>query len=151
MLMQDTAHYFRMPFLVNRRTSTLLFIGAVPAILSVVLNLILIPLYGSLGGALTLLLSYSLMFIMSIYYGNRIMRIQWPIVTIARCLMATVVVLVVAWATQQFLELSSLISLGLAMTAWMLVYLIVLYTSGEIKNEVNYLWKRFFRQGRKNI
>lgn len=145
------AHYFRMPFLVNRRTSTLLFIGAIPAILSIVLNLILIPLYGNLGGALTLLLSYSLMFIMSIYYGNRIMRIKWPIVTIARCLTATVVVLVVAWATQQFLVLSSLILLVLAMTAWMLVYLIVLYASGEIKNEVNYLWKRLFRQGLKNI
>ncbi|MBW8040390.1 MAG: oligosaccharide flippase family protein [Planctomycetes bacterium] len=137
-------HYFRMPFLVNRRTSTLLLIGAGPAILSIVLNLILIPLYGSLGGALTLLLSYSLMLIMSIYYSRRIVRIKWPVVTIARCLMATVVVLVVAWVTRQFLVLNSLVVLGLVMTGWMLVYLLVLYVSGEIKGEVDYL-RKFFR------
>ena len=137
------ANYFRMPFLVNRRTTTLLLIGAVPAISSVVLNLILVPIYGNLGSALALLLSYSLMFVMSIYYSKQIVRIQWPVVTIARCLMATAVVLVVAWVARKFLVLNSLMLLVFAMTGWMLVYLVVLYASGEIKNEVNYLRKCF--------
>jgi len=124
--MMSLAHYFRMPFLINRRTSTLLIIGMLPAISSIVLNLVLVPAYGSVGSALALLLSYSLMLLMSIYFSKQIVRIKWPAATIGRCMMALAVVLAIAWITRCFLELSSLALLGLAMTGWMLVYGLVL-------------------------
>lgn len=136
------AHYFRMPFLVNRRTNILLPVGAIPAILSVVLNLTLVPLFGGLGSAIALLVSYSLMLLMSIYYSRKIVRIEWPMATLFRCIVAAAVVLVVAWITRQIVDLSSLMILGLAMAGWTLVYVLVLYVSGEIRKEVNYLWNR---------
>ncbi|MBW8040393.1 MAG: hypothetical protein FVQ85_10375 [Planctomycetes bacterium] len=120
-------------------------------VVTVVSNLTFVPVFGSVGGAIALLVSYSLMLLMSIYYSRRIVQIRWPMVTLVRCAIAVCVVFAVVWATQQFLVLSSLILLALAMTGWMLVYLLVLYASGEIKNEVHYLWKRLFRQGRANI
>lgn len=141
------AHYFRMPFLVNRRTNTLLPIGVIPAILSVVLNLTLVPLFGGVGSAITLLVSYSLMLLMSIYYSRKTVQIKWPMATLLRCIVAAGVVLVVAWITRQIVGLSSLMILGLAMVAWAMVYMLILYASGEIRKEVNYLSRRVINIG----
>jgi O-antigen/teichoic acid export membrane protein len=72
------AHYFRMSFLVNRSTNTLLPVGVISAVLSVVSNLTLVPIFGSVGSAIALLVSYSLMLLMSIYHIKKTARIKLP-------------------------------------------------------------------------
>lgn len=139
------AQYYRMPFLVNRRTGMLILIGIVPAILSVVFNFILVPMYGSLGSAVTLLISYSSMLLMSIYYGRQIVQIKWPKVTMLHCAIGVICVFVAIFITMKFMRLDSLPVFVLSIVVWVFVYLVALYVLGEIKGEVRYVCRYFLR------
>ena len=70
--------YFNKSFELKEKTSHILSITMSASILNIALNLILIPMIGILGAALSTLISYMLSFGFSVWMGNRMIQWRFP-------------------------------------------------------------------------
>lgn len=92
-----TAYYFGQAFTLGRKTKHLLAAMAVPALLNVVLNLILVPRFGLMGAAWATAASFGVGMFATMMLGRRIIALPVPWANLVRCTLATgVMVLVVA-------------------------------------------------------
>jgi O-antigen/teichoic acid export membrane protein len=77
-------HYFHTAFTLARRTKRLLVVIAIPAVLNLVLNLVLIPRFGLLGALWATLISYLLGVVVSVSLGRAVLPLPIPWGTLAR-------------------------------------------------------------------
>ena len=80
-----TTYYFHQAFTLGRRTELLLVVMAVPALANVLLNLVLIPMFGVLGAAWATAASFAIGLAASITLGRRAMPLPVPWDTLVRC------------------------------------------------------------------
>lgn len=85
-----TAYYFGQAFTLGRRTTALLAAMAVPAVLNVVLNLILVPRFGLIGAAWATAASFGAGLIATLVLGRRVLPLPMAWESLARCGVATI-------------------------------------------------------------
>ncbi|KQW83904.1 lipopolysaccharide biosynthesis protein [Brevundimonas sp. Root1279] len=84
-----TAYYFGQAFTLGRKTKHLLAAMAVPAVLNVVLNLILVPRFGLIGAAWATAASFGVGLFATMILGRRIIALPVPWANLVRCSLAT--------------------------------------------------------------
>lgn len=84
-----TAYYFGQAFTLGKKTKLLLVAMAIPAGLNVVLNLILVPLYGLIGAAWATAASFALGLLATQVIGRRVLPLPIPWDSLIRCGVAT--------------------------------------------------------------
>ncbi|HWE47918.1 MAG TPA: lipopolysaccharide biosynthesis protein [Caulobacteraceae bacterium] len=84
-----TTYYFHQAFTLARRTKLLLLAMAVPAIVNVALNLILVPRFGVIGAAWATAISYVVGALASWTLGKRAGALPIPWDTVGKCGLAT--------------------------------------------------------------
>jgi O-antigen/teichoic acid export membrane protein len=92
-----TAYYFGQAFTLGRKTKRLLVAMAVPAIVNVLLNLILIPRFGVLGAAWSTAASFGIGLLTTLAMGRQVLPLPSPWDSLARCLAAAGVMAAVVW------------------------------------------------------
>lgn len=115
-----TAYYFGQAFTLGRKTKRLLLAMAVPAVVNVLLNLILIPRFGVLGAAWSTAASFGVGLLATMAMGRRVVPLPIPWDSLARCLVAAGIMAAVVWrlpAIGGALELALDASVGAAVYA----------------------------------
>ena len=80
-----TVYYFHQAFTLSRKTGLLLLAMAVPAVVNVALNIVLIPRFGVLGAAWATAASFGFGLVASWALGRRVMPLPVPWETLVRC------------------------------------------------------------------
>jgi len=108
-------YYSLQAFTLAKKTKTLNLVILVPALANIILNLVLIPVHGLMGAALATLLSFLLGFVISVLWGQRLVRLPLDLSNLSKasfgCL-AMVGVLVIVPKPGGVLELILLGSIG---------------------------------------
>ena len=86
-----TAYYFGQAFTLGRRTTALLGAMAIPAVLNVVLNLLLVPRFGLMGAAWATAASFGAGLVATLILGRRILPLPISWEALIRCGLATAV------------------------------------------------------------
>jgi O-antigen/teichoic acid export membrane protein len=121
-----TTYYFHQAFTLARRTKLLLLAMAVPAIVNVALNLILVPRFGVVGAAWATALSYAIGTFASWTLGKRAGALPIPWDAVGKCGLATALMAVAVLCVPSvggLLETAAKASIGLmvyAISAWIL-------------------------------
>ncbi|HEV7228315.1 lipopolysaccharide biosynthesis protein [Brevundimonas sp.] len=84
-----TAYYFGQAFTLGRKTTALLGAMAIPAVLNVVLNLILVPRFGLIGAAWATAASFGVGLIATLVLGRRVLPLPMAWEALIRCGLAT--------------------------------------------------------------
>ncbi|MFN3352304.1 MAG: lipopolysaccharide biosynthesis protein [Brevundimonas sp.] len=84
-----TTYYFGQAFTLARNTRRLFAAMAIPAVSNIVLNLLLIPLFGLIGAALATVLSYALGLAATLVLGRRVLALPIPWRALLSCGLAT--------------------------------------------------------------
>ena len=74
---------FNQPLLLKGRTGTLAMLSGIGVALNIILNLMLVPRFGTTGSALATVGAYSAMAIGSLVYSRTQMDVQWPLRSLA--------------------------------------------------------------------
>jgi len=85
------AYYFNISFHLKRRTRIQLRISLLGAICNVVLNFILIPMYGMIGAALATLISFFLIMVITWYVGKSLFSLPIPYVDTLKITLSTII------------------------------------------------------------
>ena len=93
-----TLHYLHHSFLFAQRTDLLVWIMAVPSILNVILNVVLIPVLGLNGAVVGTVAAYVVALVLSGIFGHRLFALPIPGRAMAGGLAATAVMAVAVWA-----------------------------------------------------
>lgn len=80
-----TAYYFGQAFTLGRRTTTLLGAMAVPAVLNVILNLLLVPRFGLIGAAWATAASFGVGLLATLILGRRVLPLPMAWEALIRC------------------------------------------------------------------
>lgn len=84
-----TAYYFGQAFTLGRKTKRLLGAMAIPAVLNIVLNFILVPRFGLVGAAWSTAASFGVGLLATWLIGRRVVALPVPWDDLVRCLIAT--------------------------------------------------------------
>lgn len=71
-------NFFASPIFYFKKTSLLPYISGSSAIVNILLNLILIPLYGIIGSALATCISHVWISLYYYFIGNKLFKVRWP-------------------------------------------------------------------------
>jgi O-antigen/teichoic acid export membrane protein len=82
-------HYFGQAFTLGRRTGQLVGVVAAPAVLSIALNLVLVPRFGLVGAAWGTAASYAFGAVLSAWLGRRVLVLPVPWTALARAGLAS--------------------------------------------------------------
>ena len=89
MLIQGTVLIFAAGLYINKNTALLMWLVLSCVVINVLLNLVLIPLYGIDGAAISTLLSYIVLAAMGYYFGRNALSIKFPFVILFKTLLAS--------------------------------------------------------------
>lgn len=84
-----TAYYFGQAFTLGRKTKRLLLAMAIPALLNIALNVVLVPRFGLVGAAWATAASFGVGLLATMLIGRRVMALPIPWDSLARCAVAT--------------------------------------------------------------
>ena len=82
-------HYFGQAFTLGRRTGLLIAVVAAPALLSIGLNILLVPRFGLIGAAWATTISYALGAVLSAVLGRKVLTLPVPWTALARAGLAS--------------------------------------------------------------
>jgi O-antigen/teichoic acid export membrane protein len=109
----------------------------VTAIISLILNFILVPLLGIIGAAITTLITYLIPFIFTTYFASRHMNFKFERSFIVKSLIASIIMALLVLCIYSLSN--SLINLVILISVSALVYFIILYLIGGLKrNEISF-------------
>lgn len=84
-----TAYYFGQAFTLGRKTKRLLLAMAIPALLNIALNFVLVPRFGLVGAAWATAASFGVGLAATMLIGRRVMALPIPWDSLVRCAVAT--------------------------------------------------------------
>jgi O-antigen/teichoic acid export membrane protein len=84
-----TAYYFGQAFTLGRKTKRLLLAMAIPALLNIALNVVLVPRFGLVGAAWSTAASFGVGLLATMLIGRRVMALPIPWDSLVRCGVAT--------------------------------------------------------------
>lgn len=83
-------HYFDHSFHLGQRTGIGVWTNLPPAVVNIVLNVVLIPLYGLMGAVYSTVAAFGLGLVLSIVLGRRVFPVPFPVEGALRVVLATV-------------------------------------------------------------
>jgi len=89
-----TKHYIIWVFQLKEKTSFILYIFTISALVNVILNFFWVPRFGPLGAAYSTLLSYIIVLILSVILAQRLMEISWPWWSVGKVLIASLMMII---------------------------------------------------------
>ncbi len=150
-VVQGTAQYYRIPFMVHQRTGVLVVIGAVSAAVGLVANVLLLPRLGIVGSGWALLAAYGTMLLCSVVLSMRLLGVGcWPVRATLRAMGAAVAACLAAMLLMQVVQRATVAGVATIAVATAAVYGLMLYATGEIRPEVHHVLRRLrtLRSGR---
>lgn len=138
MLFLGLTEYSNKAWELGRDTKPILFNSLISAAVNIVLNLILIPLFGFLAAGASMLVSYLLYFILSFVRGRKHIRLLLPRKMLFSLVLSSALCGAAAYLCT-FAPFGSLVDILLGVLAGAAVYALALALSGEIKDELSAL------------
>jgi O-antigen/teichoic acid export membrane protein len=126
----------------DRQATNTLNIG-ITMVVSVILNIILIPRYQHIGAAITALVSLCLLFILNMYWVPKIVNFdkKFLLIKTGKTIFASAIMGIL------ILYLKPTVSFIILTVLGALVYLIIMYLiKGFTKDDVNFLWQAIFKK-----
>ena len=124
----------------HKKTTILAIIVGVSALFNIIINLIIVPKYGFVGAGLSSCISYSIYLLLSIYFSNKYLAWDCPTKTIANVVFSSILMGVILYAVKSYLIIPSfIIALPIYISLGFILYLLLLYLSGEIKSELRFI------------
>jgi O-antigen/teichoic acid export membrane protein len=90
-------HYFDHSFYLAKKSNLLLLTKAVPTVLNLGLNIMLIPTYGIMGAAIANVAAYALLLVLSVIAGQRVFVVDFPYVPAVQVTLATMIMALVLY------------------------------------------------------
>ncbi|MCM3111984.1 lipopolysaccharide biosynthesis protein [Lederbergia lenta] len=118
----------------KQRTTSLLYIIAIVAVINLILNIIFIPFFGIKAAAITTMLSYAIYFIISLVRTRKLIVFKVSKKSMTKIALSSLFMGIVVYLFKTYI--SNVFSLGLSITMGAAVYLCSLYFLGEVKAEV---------------
>jgi O-antigen/teichoic acid export membrane protein len=103
------AYHFDLVFQLSRKTIYQVWITGAAAVVNIVLNIILIPLLGTLGAAYATVIAYFVALILSIYWGKQLFTVSLLTVDSAKIAAAGVVLILSIWPLRHDFGIVSLL------------------------------------------
>ncbi|VAV90199.1 hypothetical protein MNBD_ALPHA06-1221, partial [hydrothermal vent metagenome] len=113
-----TTYYLLVAFTLSKRTKAMAIVTAVPAVLNIALNFLLLPIMGLMGAVLATILAYMLGMAMTAFIGRRHFDLPLPFAEAAKTLLAcagmavAVLLLPIGEETGDFVRLLMMASVG---------------------------------------
>ncbi len=136
--------YTCMGLQLKKKTFLMSSIVGVAAILNIIFNLILVPLYGFYGSAVSY--AFAQLFYLAIAWAisQRYLSLRFPVATFIKCLGSAAVMCLAIILLKTFVFVNeSLVALTIFVAAGGLMYFIALISMGEFKEELGYI-KEFY-------
>ena len=147
-LMQCITQFFRTPFLVAQRTSSLVPIESIALATAVVTALILVPVVGLYGAVYAMIARNIVLLSLTFFKSRSLMKLRFPLRTGLNVAIAMTAASGSAWLVLYSLP-NSLTGLGLAVAAGGTAYVLTIMASGELRHEVGQLLRS--RQARRRV
>ena len=126
--------------ILERKTKIVGILWVVSASLNFALNVVLIPLIGILGAAITTLVSFSFIFLATVIYSRRFMRFDLNSLFICKSAVASLVMIPVIYSLDLGCKFSTLIAASLGV----IVYVVLMFLmKGFEKNEFAFFLQMF--------
>lgn len=106
-----TSFYTNKAFEVKKRTNELLWITLFSATINIVLNIILIPVYGAVSATITTIVSYILYIALSIFRGRKYLCIRIDIKYIIKVICMNFIIIIASFIMNKLLQEYSFINL----------------------------------------
>ena len=119
----------------NKKTRILSFIVAVAAISNILLNIVLIPQYGFYGAGVATGVAYLIYFIVSIIVSRKYLKCIIPIKSVLNSLLSSLIMGLSLLLLKGYFN-TSIFSLFLVTSLGAIIYIISIFFSGEIKDEI---------------
>jgi O-antigen/teichoic acid export membrane protein len=114
-------------------------------VLSVFLNLILIPMYQAVGAAITVLISNAFMFFLGLYYSSKIMNLKLKsnLIVFLKTLASAIIMASLVYYLKSYFQVIILVLIAI------LVYFIFIFIFKAIKREdVFSIYRALFKKGK---
>jgi len=143
MFIYGFSQYFSIQFLVEKRTWTMAAIGIAAGIFNLLLAILLIPYFGYPAAAFSLLASNLMLLAGLIFWGSGSLKDSIPARTSWNCVKATIPMGATIFAVLRFYSLDNPLALAGIVVLGLGIYTLVIWRTGEISNEINYLRGKF--------
>jgi len=155
MAVQSVAQYYRMLFFLHRRTRFLFIIHGGAALVSVAINLLLVVHLYHLGSAIAYASASIAMLALSLVLSRRMGVIAWPHASLWRILLAGSITAGMAWVVSAVFGVNSVLRMFLVVVGLGLLYTVLLFVLGEIREETRVilrscarLWRHYLHARR---
>lgn len=127
-----------------KKTKILACIIFISSISNIFVNFLFIPQYGYYGAAISTALSYTIYFVLSYMISKRYIKWRVPISSIFRILVSSIVMSFSLSILKMYLR-NSIANLTLLIIFGLLIYIISLALTGEIKTEIKIIQKHLIK------
>lgn len=117
--------------LLSKKTSIIGVIWSITAIINIILNFFFIPILKINGAALATLIAYLFVFIIGIYYSNKVIKIDFDLLILLKILISTSIIPIIIITLKPLTILDILINI----TICTIFYFMILYTLKGIRKE----------------
>lgn len=137
-LLLGLCYYINKGLELKKNTRMLAIMVGFMALINVGINIILVPTYGYLGAAITTSISYIIYFFISIAISEKYLQWKIPFKTVLNAILCSVLMGLILLAVKHYF-IPSMISLIILVMLGALIYVILIYVSGEVRGEVRYV------------
>lgn len=117
----------------------------IAAVLNLILNLILIPIYGIIGAAVTTAISYIVMMIIGFFYIKKFLPVKFPIHIWLKTITSGIVFTIIIISLSKIIFINTIIWAMITVIIGFIAYtLMVLFLKAISIKEINLLFKRIF-------
>ena len=141
MLFQGTADFVNKSFELTTKTRAIFTNSLIASVFNIVANIIAVPIWGYISAAVTTLISLILLFILSFVRGKRVLDWKFPVASCIKISIASAAMGISVYFLSKLFS-SSFISLGILTIFGGIVYVVVLYLTGDIKEETSFVIKK---------
>ena len=97
------------------------------AVFNLITNIMLIPLFGIIGAAITSTLSYFLMMVMGFFYIRKMIKVSFPVKIWVKTFIAGVLFTIVIWLLKKLLVLNAWLEAIIVLLSSGIIYIMLLY------------------------
>jgi len=128
------AHVHSNYLVMIKKTRLILFINVFMALLNILLNLLLIPKYGIIGGAIATSSSLFLSYVLSFYYSYKFSRINPYDIKLIKPLLASLIALFIIFLIKDLFSIT-VITIIILSILFIGIYIFILFTTKSINKE----------------
>jgi O-antigen/teichoic acid export membrane protein len=124
-------HLYTRVFELKNSTVTIFWISLCAATSNIFINILLIPKYGYIGGAISTMLAYLIQVVLTYYEANKLIKFRIPVRSIINACIGSFVMCLFIIVLSDYIEASSLLAFIFKLLTGIIVYLIALFILRE--------------------